>query len=506
MTWFHFCSANHTKSGKSMLLDIADWLEAGLLDLGHKVTFSDSEVENSAINVFWECFLPGMAEKIAKTGIVYGIIATEIPDGYAFNWQREPHWKTRFDSFQEVASRGSFIWTMVESTLPHYSQYCPVAHLELGFSERLISDYIDRKPENDFCFFGQRTPYREKAVEKLRRYAKVDWPEMLPSRDEVGELIGNSKIGLSFKQSEAWPIPSPTRLGRLMMAKRGAAAEFVPISTRQGEIAGLCPESSNFSEYAIGMLHSDWKHRAENVFERYRSEMPMSDIMQSILDRTIVGVAPPKPKPGLTGQWTEAEFEKRISLKDIMPDDGFEEPHLVEEGYKGFNIVVYSGFYFGVPQSFGTFYASAVGTEAYNRFPSALSHEAVRHHIDVMLPLSTAPENTRGSDKRLSGADSKSPMLIEEGYGGFNVVEYSGVYYGVPQSHGPFYAREIGTETYTRFPCGSNPEAVRHKIDVALRLKPNQLFGAVRLVKWAWHRVVWLSDKAKSIVRRHWLP
>jgi hypothetical protein len=290
MAWFHFCTANHNKIGRSTLVDMADWFESGLLDLGHKVTFSDSCVETRAINIFWECFTPSIGKEIAESGVVYGIVATEIPDGYAFNWRQEPEWKARFEAFHEVANRAAFIWTMVESTVAFYSQFCPTTFMELGFSERLVPDYLDQTPVQDFCFFGLRTPYREKAVSKLRKYATVEWPETFLSHEGVARLIGASKIGLSFKQSEQWPIPSPTRLGRLMMAQRGVAAEFVPVTTQQGELVGLCPEASDFHEYALGILNSDWKRRAKEVFENYRSEMPMRDIMQCVLDHTLKGI------------------------------------------------------------------------------------------------------------------------------------------------------------------------------------------------------------------------
>ena len=287
MAWFHFCTVNHNEIGRSSLVDMADWFEAGLLDLGRKVTFSDNKIEPNAVNVFWECFDKNSAAKITESGIVYGIIATEIPDGRAFNWRKEENWKSRFDAFHDVAERAAFIWTMVESTVPFYSKFCPTAYLEMGFSDRLIPSYINQAPEIDFCFFGIRTPYRESAVQKIRRYAKVEWPDDFMPSDGVGKLIAKSKIGLSFKQSEQWPIPSPTRLGRLMMAKRGVAAESVPIATRQGAIVGLCPESLDFAEYALSFLNSDWKRRAEEVFNRYRDEMPMSRIMHAVLAMTI---------------------------------------------------------------------------------------------------------------------------------------------------------------------------------------------------------------------------
>jgi hypothetical protein len=376
MAWFHFCIANHNKVGRSTLTDMADWFKAGLRELGHAVTFSDHSVETGAINIFWERFRPGVENEIARAGIVYGIVATEIPDGHAFNWRLEPEWKARFDSFHEVASHASFIWTMIESTLPFYSQFCPTAYIELGFTERLIPRYIHDEPEHDFCFFGLRTPHREIVVEKLRKHAEVIWPDNFLSPDEIGKLIGKSKIGLSFKQSARWPIPSPTRLGRLMMAKRVVAAEFVPVSTRQGELAGICPESSDYSEYALGLLNSDWKRRAEDVFESYRTQMPMRRIMQHTLDCTVTGAGLSKSKNGTQmRRWKPSSTQAPIfgnasaklrriaavlrhkaarlaSTKIDMAQKMADPPVLIDtEGT--YNIVYFRDRFIGVPQSLG---------------------------------------------------------------------------------------------------------------------------------------------------------
>lgn len=287
MAWFHFCTANHNEVGRSTLVDMADWFHAGLTELGHKVTFSETHVERSAINLFWEYFEPGMAEELLRAGIEYGIIATELPDGRGFNWQESEIWRSRFNCFAQVASRAKFIWTMIESSIPFYAQFCPTAFIELGFSERLIPVGMDIEPRIDFCFFGLKTPYRVQVVKEIEKYANVVWPEGLLSPAGVEELICNSRVGLNFKQSERWPIPSPTRLGRLMMAQRAVAAECVPVVTRQGLIAGVCPENIPFHEYALHILREGWRKKAESVFERYRAEMPMALIMEQVLDYTI---------------------------------------------------------------------------------------------------------------------------------------------------------------------------------------------------------------------------
>ena len=287
MTWFHFCTANHNQTGRSSLSDMAEWYEAGLRDLGHRVTFSESHLESGAVNIFWECFSPKMVKAIREKNIPYGIIATEIPTGNTFNWRTEAKWAKRFECFKEVAQRSRFIWTMVEDSVPFSAQFSATAYVPFGFSERLIPSYINDTPRHDFCFFGNRTPYRESAINKIRKHADVEWPEAFLTPAQIGALIGASKIGINFKQSPQWPIPSPTRLGRLIMAKRGIACEYVPVPTRQGEIVGLCPPDMDFADYALSLLSGDYKARAEETFERYRTEMPMSQILEQVTDVTL---------------------------------------------------------------------------------------------------------------------------------------------------------------------------------------------------------------------------
>ena len=347
MAWFHFCTANHHEVGRSTLTDMAAWFEAGLLELGHRVTFSAKGVEKAAINLFWEYFEPGMAAELARSGVEYGIIATEIPDGQGFNWRQEPEWTTRFNVFVEVAQRARFIWTLVESTVPFYSRFCPTAYIELGFSSRLIPAGLHPQPRFDFCFFGLRTPYRQQVTEQLGRYAKVEWPQTFLSPAGVAELIGNSKIGLNFKQSEQWPIPSPTRLGRLLMAKRAVAAEHVPVPTRQGEIAGICPQDVPFHEYALSILDAGWQQHAETAFEVYKTTMPMALIMQRVLDATL-------PHGSL------GSAEGSVPLK-LLP------PMLVGE-YEHWNFVCWGGEYFALKKQLGPVDVTLGITELQQRY------------------------------------------------------------------------------------------------------------------------------------------
>ena len=262
-----------------------DWLWAGLSELGHKVTIAEDKVYPQAINLFWENFFPGMGEKIKKMGIVYGIVATEIPDGKSFNGRSDGSWPMRWKGFPEAASGASFIWTMVESTVPFYSQFAPTAFVELGFSELLVPAVRREEPDIDFSFFGLKTPYREKIINELEKKAKVKCPKKFLSAPQVADLISRTKVGLSFKQSESWPIPSPTRLARHLIAKRGLVTEYTEVVTKQAELVSVVPKEGDFVDFALEKLKT-WKEDAEKAFERYRVEMPMKSIMENMLSRT----------------------------------------------------------------------------------------------------------------------------------------------------------------------------------------------------------------------------
>lgn len=395
--WFHFCTFNHDPIGRSTLVDMAAWIEAGLIDSGHKVTFSESHLEPNAINVFWECFRSGMGKQIRETGVKYGIIATEIPDGTSFNWRTELNWKNRFDAFFEVASGSSFIWTMVESTIPFYSSFCPTAFMELGFSERLIPPYINVKPEFDFSFFGLKTPYRIEAIERIRKYAKVEWPENFLSADQVGVLISKTRVGLNFKQSETWPVPSPTRLGRLMMAKRDIASEHVEVATRQGMIIGLAPQQQDFVDFALERLNSDWEKRAEKNFETYRDQMPMTSIMESVLDKTVAGlVITDKRKNAIS-----------IELPPVL---------IATQG--DFNIVHYRDKYFGLLKRLGPI-------------------DLVNADIDS-LPSVFVEVDRRTLEAKIASLEGEKPVeaiadqpIILEQYTGFNLFSFHSRYFAV---------------------------------------------------------------------------
>ena len=309
---------------------------------------------------------PRFMRDLIQSGVTYGLIATEIPDGTGFNWRTDPEWRLRFQNCNKVAAGAAFIWAQIECTMPHYAQFAPTSFTALGFSERLVPNYIDEEPSRDFCFFGLRTPYRVAAIEHLRRHAEVEWPETMLSAEGVGDLIARSRIGISFKQSPQWPVPSPPRLGRLMLAKRGVAAEHVPIATEQGEIAGLCPPDRDFVDYALSMLDGNWRKRAETTFETYRARMPMKVIMERALDESLGGA-----RPGSRfGLGTPAVRNPASPPFPISPE---QEPRLVDR--RGdFNILLYNDRYYAISAAFTWTYVSPLEIEDFPIQSESLEH------------------------------------------------------------------------------------------------------------------------------------
>ncbi len=331
--WFHFCTSNHNEVGRETLQDMYHWFLAGLSELGHRVTISKDEVHTNAINIFWEHFLPGMGEKIKRTEIVYGIVATEIPFGEGFNGRSDGSWPLRWKGFPEAASGASFIWTMVESTVPFYFQFAPTAFIELGYSKLLVPKQTTETPDIDFSFFGLRTLYRETVIKKLEKKAKVLYPKTFLSSEEVSNLITRTKVGLSFKQSESWPIPSPPRLGRHLMAKRGLVTEHTSVITRQARLVSVVPADGDFVEFALEKLKT-WKKDAEIAFERFRIEMPMKSIMENVLCQTGVLAL-------------SAACSENRSIRIVL------DPPQLLQTICDMNIVYYDGYYFGVKQKLG---------------------------------------------------------------------------------------------------------------------------------------------------------
>jgi hypothetical protein len=291
---FHFSALNVLGWGKETLLDMYLWLRAGLEDLGHEVTFSDETLAARALNIVWEGFSPESGEELRASGLQYGVIVTEFMDGTGFNKgtpqsdqadRRDESYRRRWLGFQSAASEARFFWSMVESNVAGLREQAPASFIELGFSDRLVPA-VSQEPSIDFSFTGIITPHRQRILEALEKRAQVVWHRALLPLDERDELFLATRINLSPNKTSDWQMPSPTRVGKALLCKRGIALDRTPQRTRQSNLVDCCPDGMDYVDFAIDRLSQDWRSAANAAFERYRSELPMKGIMERVLDES----------------------------------------------------------------------------------------------------------------------------------------------------------------------------------------------------------------------------
>jgi len=131
---------------------------------------------------------------------------------------------------------------------------------------------------------------------------------------------------------------------------------------------------------------------------------------------------------------------------------------LVKEGYKGFNIVESDGKYFAILQAEGAFDLNKAESGGY-------SEMVVAENVDEVLDKIDENPNLRNYDY-----DFYVPTLVEEGYKGFNIVQYAGRLYGIPQGEGAFDPVLIKAKKgYSRLFEGTQVKEVKAQIDMVPR-------------------------------------
>lgn len=140
---------------------------------------------------------------------------------------------------------------------------------------------------------------------------------------------------------------------------------------------------------------------------------------------------------------------------------GAPSPRLAREGYRGFNIIEFGGEHYGLAQSEGAFDISRVRAGAYRSLLAGKSVEEVIGKIDAALAQPGRP-----------AAAPAPPRLVEEGYRGFNIIEYGGEHYGLAQEEGAFSIEKVRGNAYRRCVSGKTPEEAKRQIDRLLEESP----------------------------------
>jgi len=149
----------------------------------------------------------------------------------------------------------------------------------------------------------------------------------------------------------------------------------------------------------------------------------------------------------------------KVTGDKVRGDDRFP-PRLVEEGYRGFNLVLFQRRIYAVLQSEGPFdLKQRLKEGGYSHSFVADSIDEVKQAIDESLGLvRTQPEKS-----------CSPPILVEEGYHGYNLVSFGGRIYAILQSEGPFdLEQRLKEGGYSCSFQRDNIEQVKQAIDETL--------------------------------------
>lgn len=289
MARFNIYTGNHIPSARISIEDHIVWVKSGLEALGHTVTVSDRDISKSAMNILFEYFAPPFAEVMRSSGVEYIIIMTEFADGSGFNGRRDESWVVRWREFWRAAHGARAIWTLFEGNERAMEFPAPASYLELGFTEALVPTG-DVEPTYDFGFFGSVNSHRAKIIDALgQRTTGVLTPQGIQPAHVLTQQISAIRILIDPRGPNLIPMPSITRCGRGIHAKRGVLTEHVPMTQGLTKLVPMTPKAGadEFIEYAMARLSQPWKQEAEETFEIARTTMPMSLCVKRALDAAL---------------------------------------------------------------------------------------------------------------------------------------------------------------------------------------------------------------------------
>lgn len=138
---------------------------------------------------------------------------------------------------------------------------------------------------------------------------------------------------------------------------------------------------------------------------------------------------------------------------------------LVRENVHGLNVVLWNGRYFAIPTGEGAFDPAKFERGEYTRSYKAARLKVLEAMIAADLRYAPAVPNASPRQFDLSGRARTDPVLLLEGYKGFNLVRYDGRVYGILQGDGAFDIERVRRNDYTALYAASTIDDVKRQID-----------------------------------------
>jgi hypothetical protein len=148
----------------------------------------------------------------------------------------------------------------------------------------------------------------------------------------------------------------------------------------------------------------------------------------------------------------------QVTGSEVAPWDPNTPWTLVEDGYKGFNIFRYGDRYLALAQALGPVDLQMLNTRVVNNYQNRGVAVVSKSLEELKRLLDQSPND--GGPKGSSG-----PILVEEGYRGFNLIRYDKTIYAIPQVEGAFEIERINRNEYNPWFSGRSVDEVQRLID-----------------------------------------
>jgi hypothetical protein len=152
----------------------------------------------------------------------------------------------------------------------------------------------------------------------------------------------------------------------------------------------------------------------------------------------------------------------QVTGTEVAPWDPNTPWRFVEENYKMFNIFENQNRYIALAQSLGPVdlhWLNARKVDDYQARGGLIIGDSLNAVKRLVNQVAIAPRSD----------GSPAPVLVEEGYRGFNLLRYGEKIYAIPQGEGEFEIERIGRKDYSRWFVGSSVEEAKRFIDEPVR-------------------------------------
>ena len=151
------------------------------------------------------------------------------------------------------------------------------------------------------------------------------------------------------------------------------------------------------------------------------------------------------------------KFRKFMNSYGIRNEEGHIDIQLVAQNISGMNVVRAQDHYYAIPQDGGAFSEEKANSGGYRLCFKA---STLRRVLGKIMEYEAAQGPI--SPQSIVGEDA--PILVEEGFSGFNIIRYADKFFAVPQGEGTFEHQRALAGGYSHVHVGITLDDTKHAI------------------------------------------